>query len=76
MAKNQKASWQKVHRPEDSRVIHAGDTGISYLYRYLRFPLEKPRPDRDNGHEMLKGYSGESAHSMLELEILQRPMGL
>ncbi|HTU43757.1 MAG TPA: DUF2971 domain-containing protein [Bryobacteraceae bacterium] len=53
MAKN-RTSWQKAKKPHESRTLHAGEEGIPYLYRYLRFPLEKPTPDRDSGPEMLK----------------------
>jgi len=47
--------WQKAgKRADESGVTSAGQERHPYLYRYLRFPLEKPRPDRDGGSEMLK----------------------
>jgi len=53
MSKKKKPARQKA-RFEAARIIHAGEQGLSYLYRYLPFPLEKPKPDRDNGPEQLK----------------------
>jgi hypothetical protein len=54
MSKKKKPAWQKAKKLDDARIIHAGEEGIPYLYRYLPFPLEKPKPDRDNGPEKLK----------------------
>jgi hypothetical protein len=50
MSKKKKAAWQKVK----TRLVHAGEESIPYLYRYLSFSLEKPKPEWHSGPEMLE----------------------
>jgi len=54
MSKKKRLARQKAKRTDTERIVHAAENGLSYLYRYLPFPLERPKPDRDNGPEKLK----------------------
>jgi hypothetical protein len=53
MSKKSRSERRKA-KAETARVIHAGQENIEYLYRYLPFPLERAKPDRDSGPEKLK----------------------
>lgn len=54
MSKKKKPAWQRSAKHNDERITHAAEEGLPYLYRYLRFTLEKPKPTWDSGPEMLK----------------------
>jgi hypothetical protein len=54
MSKKKRVARRKAKRLDTARIIHAGQEGLPYLYRYLPFPLERPKPDRDSGPEKLK----------------------
>src|SRR3984885_9747264 len=56
MSKKRKPAWQKGSRSDDDvdKLTYAGEQVFRYLYRYLPFHMEKPKPHWDSGPEMLK----------------------
>src|SRR5580698_5563509 len=54
MSKKKRVARQKAKSTDAGQIVHAAENGLSYLYRYLPFPLERPKPDRHSGPEKLK----------------------